>query len=201
MAEDLDFATLVDRLRARDPEAAAQVHQRFVRRLVLLACAQLQPWARARADRGPEDVVQSVFRTFFARCERGEFDLGHWGALWGLLVVITFRKCHLREDYLRAGRRDVGREVARPMGPGGELGVWEALAREPSPEQAAVLAETVERWMFELRPAEREVVDLALRGESSPGIALLLGRSERTVRRVLRRAEDRLGELTAVEAS
>jgi len=200
MPRELRFSELLDGLRAGDPGSTALIHRRYVRRLVLLACEQLKPWARAKADRGPEDVVQSVFRTFFARCERGEFDLGHWGALWGLLVVITFRKCHLREDYLRAGRRDVGREVARPMGPGGELGVWEALAREPSPEQAAVLTETVERWMFELRPAEREVVDLALRGESSPGIALLLGRSERTVRRVLRRAEDRLGELAAVEA-
>ena len=185
------FADLMVRLRFGDDDAAAEVHRRFVRRLVALACRQFDPWLRPGADH--EDVVQSVFKSFFARCERGEFALEGWGGLWGLLAVITVRKCGRRRAALRAGRRDAAREIAWPADGG------EAVDREPTPEEAAMLAETVQQWLGAMDPSERGIVESGLQGYSDPEIADHLRRSERTVRRIRRRAEDRLCHLIATE--
>src|SRR3954464_3897514 len=67
------FEALVDRLRAGDAEAAAEVFHRYVGQLVGLASGRLAGLLRAQAD--PEDVVQSVFRSFFTRQQQGQFDL------------------------------------------------------------------------------------------------------------------------------
>src|SRR5258705_11337062 len=98
------FEDLMARLRIGDDGAAAEVYRRFVQRLVVLAHRQFDPRVRDRAD--PEDVVQSVFKSFFARYGRGQFVLNDWGEIWGLLVVISLRKCARRREALRTGRRN-----------------------------------------------------------------------------------------------
>src|SRR5262245_38620233 len=81
------FAELMDRLQAGDEEAAREVHRRYARGLVALACRQLSASVRRKVD--PESVVQSVFASFFQRQKDEEFpDLGDWDDLWGLLTVI-----------------------------------------------------------------------------------------------------------------
>src|SRR5207249_524909 len=92
------FARLMARLRAGDDGAAAAVFQRFARQLIARARAHLD--ARLRPKLDPEDVVQSVYRSFFNRYGAGQFELGTWNDLWGLLTVITLRKCVNRVAYL-----------------------------------------------------------------------------------------------------
>jgi RNA polymerase sigma-70 factor, ECF subfamily len=194
------FDDLMARLRGGDEAAAEEVHRRFVRRLVGLACRQFEPWVRAKADH--EDVVQSAFKSFFARCARGEFTLEDWDDLWHLLAVIAVRKCRRRRAALRAGRRDAAREVAAPAarnGDGPATG-WEPLDRDPTPAEAAMLAETLQHWLRGLDPAERAITELGLQGYSTPEIAERLGRTERTVRRIHRSARERLCALFAAEA-
>ena len=143
MSSDL-FDAVIARLRGGDDDAAALVHRRFVRRLVALAQRQFDPWVRAKADH--EDVVQSVFKSLFARLQRGEFALEDWDDLWSLLTVITVRKCRRRRAALRAGRRDAAREVD-PASPAGDTrfdGGWEAPDRAPTPAEGAMMAETLE---------------------------------------------------------
>src|SRR4051812_35389205 len=91
------FAQLLDRLHAGDQDAAREVHRLYTPRLVALARVQFTPAVLQRAD--PESVVQSVFRSFFRRERDGQFDLGNWDGLWGLLSVITLRKCANRTRY------------------------------------------------------------------------------------------------------
>jgi DNA-directed RNA polymerase specialized sigma24 family protein len=93
----------------------------------------------------------------------------------------------MRHEYLRAGRRDAARQAA--------CSGLESADRQPTPEEAAVLAETVDRWLLEMEPLDRAIVELGLQGFSSEQIAGRLKRSERTVRRVRRHVEDRLREL------
>ena len=103
------FAEFLDRLRAGDRGATAEVFDRFARRLVRLAHSQFDSHLRGRVD--PEDVVQSVYRSFFTRCARGQYDLVSWDSLLGLLTVMTVHKCANRAKYWHRDRRDVGREV------------------------------------------------------------------------------------------
>ena len=130
MSEQDSFADLMGRLRAGDPGAAAAVFRRFSQRLIVLARARLESTVGAREE--AEDVLQSVFRSFFVRQRQGQFELPDWDSLWTLLTVITVRKCGNRVEYFHAARRDVSRE--RPLAAATSSGGgWHALAREPTP--------------------------------------------------------------------
>jgi RNA polymerase sigma-70 factor (ECF subfamily) len=185
------FAQLMTRLKEGDQTAAGEVFGRFIRRLVSLATNQFDSWIRLRVD--VEGVVQSAFKSFFVGHGEGQFEgLDDWDSLWGLLTVITLRKCNRRHEYLRAECRDPGREVERFYSPEGEESWWEAIDREPTPLEAAILTEMVERLLDGLEPPERAIVELSLQGYTTAEIADRLGRSERTVRRVRERVRDRL---------
>src|SRR6186997_3222711 len=109
MDERTSFDQFVDRLRCRDDRAAADVFRRFSQRLIALARTRLDERVRGKVD--PEDVLQSVCRSFFARQLDGQFELVNWENLWSLLTLITIRKCANQNHHYRAECRDVAREV------------------------------------------------------------------------------------------
>jgi RNA polymerase sigma-70 factor (ECF subfamily) len=185
------FKDLLARLRLREESASAEVYARYVRRLVGLAWGQFESWTRAKAD--PEDVVQSAFQSFYERVGRGEFELSGWDGLWGLLALITLRKCRDRRKRLSAQKRSAAGE--QRFSAAVEEDQPRLFDGEPTPEQAAVLRETVAGWLSGLTPAERAVVGLGLQGVEDDEIARRLARSQRTVRRVRQQVEERLAEL------
>jgi RNA polymerase sigma-70 factor (ECF subfamily) len=190
MIENSSFKNLMARLRAGDDDAARQVFQRFAQRLIALAQSRLHRGLRHKAD--PEDVVQSVYRSFFTRHAGGQFDIGNWDGLWAMLTVITVRKCANQVEKVTAACRDVRREQPA-LGTGDESGKgWEALSREPTPEEAALLADTVEDLMQGMDEREREILALSLQGYSAAEISERIGRAERTVRRVREHIRSRL---------
>ena len=192
MSPDDSFTQLMDRLRQRDQEAASLVFQRFAGRLLALARDHLAHWAGPQAD--AEDVVQSAYRSFYHRCAAGQFALSGWQAVWGLLSVIVARKCVNRIEYLRADRRDVQREVPWQLADGSPPG-REVPDPEPTPLEAAVLSETIEHWMQALPERDRRILALHLQGYEIPEISARIGRVQRTVRRALERAQERLCRL------
>jgi RNA polymerase sigma-70 factor, ECF subfamily len=192
-APDLSFENLMTRLRAGDEAAAAEVFRRFTHRLIGLARARLDHLIRHKVD--PEDILQSVYRTFFSRHAKGGFILDSWDSLWGMLTVITVRKCDYRRKYFRAARRDVGREITVRAESDSTAPEAEALARDPTPSEAARLAETVELLMRELTGRERDMLGLSLQGYDVAEISGRVARTERTVQRVLKRVRERLEQL------
>jgi RNA polymerase sigma-70 factor (ECF subfamily) len=196
MGPDDPFDVLMARLRDGDEDASAVVFRRFVGKLVVLAGSQFGTGMRERAD--VEGVIQSVYRSFFWRQGRGEFDLADWDALWGLLVVIALRKCSKRRQYLRARVRDPRREVATMAGQGSSLG-WEPIDREPTPLEALALAETVEGLLRDLEDSDRAMAQRFLQGCTAEEIAGELECSERTARRLRTRLKARLRRLQAEE--
>src|SRR5262245_63507372 len=125
MKPEADLQSLLERLRAGDEDAAAEVFNRFAHRLIALARKQLQQTIRSKED--PEDVVQSAYRSFFWRQREGQFHIDNWDDVWGILTVITVRKCGRRMSYFRAARRNVRREVRLPDGEDAHA-AWEAVA-------------------------------------------------------------------------
>jgi RNA polymerase sigma-70 factor (ECF subfamily) len=198
MTQDRPFADVMQRLRAGDQDAATQVFQRFADRLIALARGRLNPVIRAKLD--PEDVLQSVFRSFFTRHAEGQFDLANWDSLWSMLVVLTVRKCGRRVGYFHAARRDVLRERAPEPAVQESNMAWEQMAAEPTPAEAAILTETVEQLMRRLDERERQVLALRLQGYTIPEISAQLGRAERTVERVLERVRRWLQQMQDSEA-
>ncbi len=94
MEAETSSQVLIDQLRAGDCRAADAIFHRFAQRLVGMARNRLDGRVRQKVD--AEDVVQSVFRSFFDRSARGEFDFANWEGVWGLLVLLTVRKCGRR---------------------------------------------------------------------------------------------------------
>jgi RNA polymerase sigma factor (sigma-70 family) len=72
---------------------------------------------------------------------------------------------------------------------------WEALAREPSPAEAAALNDILDTLLAPLRDTHREIVTLTLQGYTQEEIGKQLGCSERTVRRVIAQAQVDLEKL------
>jgi RNA polymerase sigma-70 factor (ECF subfamily) len=193
MADDPSFDDVMTRLGGGDPAAAAAIFDRFAHRLIALARARLDARLRQKVD--PDDVLQSVCRTFFRRCRGGEFSLGGWDGLWALLTVITVRKCADLAAHFRAKGCDIAREAVLPAAEEDSGVGWTLLAREPTPEEAAMLAETVEGLLRGLEGRDREIVALALEGHTAPEISRQLNRPRRTVYRVLENAKKRLRRL------
>jgi RNA polymerase sigma-70 factor (ECF subfamily) len=197
MAASDSFSDVMTRLRAGDQSAARAIFERFVRKLVRLARGQFNAVLRRKVD--PEDVVQSAYKSFFLRYGAGKLEVHDWGNLWGLLTMITLRKCLDRVEYHRAECRDVQREAAAQPAAEGTQPWWEAVAREPTPEEAAVLVETVEQLVRDLDAQERPILQMSLQGYTTPEICEQLGLAERSVRRFRERIRKRLERLQLTE--
>src|SRR5262245_66516404 len=97
MSQNESFAELMDRLRSGEDAAAREVFGRFAARLVGLARRNLGGHLAVKVD--PEDVVQSAYKSFFLRQRDGGLEVVSWDGLWGVLTMITVRKCADRAAY------------------------------------------------------------------------------------------------------
>jgi RNA polymerase sigma-70 factor (ECF subfamily) len=194
MTSNESFDHLMRGLRARQDSAATAVFQRYAHRLVALARTKLTGPMRQKID--AEDVLQSVFKSFFIRHADGQFDLNNWDSLWTLLTVITVRKCLNSRQHFRAARRNVARESAPAASAEDSRAGWDLLDREPTPDEATALADLVEQTMRSLDERGRQILTLRLQGCLVEDIAQQVGCAERTVRRVLDFVKSRLESLT-----
>jgi len=189
MTPDPSFEAVLADLRQRDNDAATQVYKRFVRRLIGLARSHLDERMLQRVD--PEDVAQSAMKSVMHRLAEGQFVLGDWDGMWGLLTRITINKCHKWVDYYQAQARQLDREQA-PRRDSDSSSGWEFLDREPTPSEASMLAETLERSLKDLDEREREMVMLSLDGYTVAEVSGRLDCTESKVYRVLRLIRQRL---------
>src|SRR5437588_5911180 len=173
------FRDFLASLQNRDAAAAQEYFGRFAHQLIALALRHINAGLRHKVD--PEDVAQSAFKSFFNRYGEKDLEVVNWNSLWGLLALITVRKCAERAAYHRAECRDAAREVSPPRAE--EAAPWlEPFGREPTPLEAAVLSETVEQLLAGLDEEERPILELSLQGYTTREISERLGRAERTVR-------------------
>jgi len=187
------FDALMGRLRAGEEEAAAQLFQRYAGRLIGLAHSRLDRLVRQKVD--PEDVMQSVFKSFFCRHRAGNWDLADWNGLWSLLAQMTIRKCGRRAVHYRGARRDVRREAGAHQDQDESAYFHEAINREPTPDEAAMLAETIEVVLGEAEGYHRDIVQMSLQGSTCAEIAAQTGVTERSVQRVLKRIRSRIEQM------
>ena len=194
--EAMDDAALIAGLRTGDPRAVRTFCDRYGAALERVAEARLAQGLRARV--GPEDVVQSVYRTFFRRAGDGQFELADAADLWHLLCAITLTKVREQARFHLRQRRGVDREVALDAAPDDRPLSLAGTAR--SPAEAAEVAELLDRVLATLDPEEQRIVDLKLRDVTNDAIALELGCSERTVRRLLKRLSARFHAILDADA-
>jgi RNA polymerase sigma-70 factor (ECF subfamily) len=129
----------------------------------------------------PEDVVQSVFRSFFSRQAKGQFELENRDNLWSLLTVMALRKMmrHMRlERRAAAGKTQVDLEI--------ESIVDRIPSDEPTPEFVARFQELLDHLMHALGDENlRYIVRCTMEGQTTDEIARALGMSRSSVTRKL----------------
>ncbi|QDT27872.1 RNA polymerase sigma factor [Gimesia panareensis] len=189
------FQLVMKRLGTGDEQAADEIFKRFTGRLLLLARSRLNARLQQKVD--PEDILQSVYQSFFRRNQSDDFDLESWDGLWALLVTITVRKCAKQARYFRGKKRDISREDAidLPTTENQATGGWELVSREPTSEQAVLLTEIVDHLMRPFDEQGQTMISMRLQGFREREISQEVNRSERTVRRILSRARIELVEL------
>ena len=175
----------LDRVSRGNPSAAAELDHRYRRRLCRLVQWVLDDTIQQRED--PEDVVQTVLRTYFRRAAQGEFQIADSSDLWALLAKITRRKIMKRAEYHHAKKRGMSAETALPF----DL----ADGRDPEPVDAAIAAELVEKTLQGLEPRAGDVFQLRLAGCTEKEIAAELICTRAEVRLQLKRIRERLNQL------
>lgn len=184
MSETHSFVEVVQRLDAGDEQAAREVFYRYSQRLTGLARNRLGRGLRPKLD--PEDIVQSVFRSFFTRQAKGQFEFTGWEDLWTVLAVITLRKCGRQAETFHAACRDIRREWPAAPDSSASPDAYAAVTREPTPDEVAICAETLERLATAMNATECEIFALRLQGYTPLEISgQVAGVSERKVYRVL----------------
>jgi RNA polymerase sigma-70 factor, ECF subfamily len=174
---------LVSRWRKGDQDAAKQLFDRYASRLVALARRQISQRLASRLD--PEDVVQSVFRSFFGRVKEGKFRIEEQDDLGKLLVRITVHKTLRKVEYHRAAKRNPSQEVVQGDYAGDDL--LQVLDREPTPEAVVAFVDQLDHFLNQLRPEERQILELRFQGYTNGEITKKLGIYDRKIRRLIER--------------
>lgn len=167
MSESLTFRLLLDRVRAGDQAAAADLVRQFepeLRRAVRVRLSD--PRLRRVVDSG--DICQSVLANFFIRASVGEYDLNKPDQLLGLLLVMARNKVRDKARRQAADKRDAGLMEPLPAG-------LDALAGSAfDPARIVASQDLLAQVRLRMSDEERQLADLRAAGHAWPEIAALL---------------------------
>jgi DNA-directed RNA polymerase specialized sigma24 family protein len=177
--------------RAGEPALAERVVREYSDRLLRLAKSRLG--SKLQAKICPEDIVQSALMSFFRTQPSNSEEACQADVpadLWGLLVIITLRKCLKWHDVFNTDKRSVLRERSLNSGTNDTGFALGLLSREPGPEDVAMVCELSESLLecFDERHQEMLRLEIA-------EIATALKSSKRTVSRVIAAAKLKLQDL------
>ena len=188
---DDQWTAFVEGLVAGEDQAYQQFWEEYGKKLQGVARNQLSPGMNRRL--APEDIVQSTCRSFFHRVTTGKLQLSDSESLWRLLCAITLNKTRMKQRFHLAQRRAANREHAQEtQSPTGSFLSNEPPAQEQLPDEAVMFAEQLETIMEMLDETEQSILQLKLDDHTNDEIAERVGRSERTVRRTLKRLQEKL---------
>lgn len=180
--------SLLRRLQHGQADASTELYLRYAERLHALAASQSSADLARRVD--PEDIVLSVFRTFFRRAGLGHYSVPDGEEIWKLLLVIALNKVRANGAFHRAAKRDVRKTV------GGEAFTRAVESQSGRNEEALLLLRMVVEELLETLPdVHRRMIELRIEGHEVTEIASAVRRSKRSVERVLQDFRQRLDAL------
>ncbi len=177
--------SLLRRFQGGQHDASKELYLRYAGRLHALVVRQSSRDLARRVD--AEEIVQSIFRTFFRRAAHGHYNVPEGEEMWKLLLVIALNKVRAAGAYHRASKRDVRQTV------GGEA-FERAMESEQGRNEGAliVLRMVIEELMGGMPAANRRMIELRIEGFEVAEISEKVQRSMRTVERVLQGFRHRL---------
>jgi RNA polymerase sigma factor (sigma-70 family) len=184
--------SLIRWCRAGDQDAATQLFHRYHKRLTGLVKRRCSlDLARCA---GVEDIVQSIFATFFRRVGQGFYDIADGEVAWKVLLIIALNKVRNQATYYFADKRDAHRTIGGAEARKRLRFQGDTRAFAPGHFEL-VLKEVLERLPFRTEMLVRMRID----GFTFEEIARIAGRSRRTVERVIHETRLTLSELLLKE--
>jgi RNA polymerase sigma-70 factor (ECF subfamily) len=174
-------ASLLSGVRAGEDDAASELYRRYAPRLIALARKRWPALLAGRVD--PDDIIQSVFRTFFNHTREGLYHVAEGSDLWCLLAVIAVNKIRVQQTRQFAAKRDVRRTQS------GDAAEWNDVLGSSDDTQMNLV---VDELLESLPTEHRRVVEMRLEGYEVATVAKRIGRSKRTVERLLHECRERL---------
>jgi RNA polymerase sigma-70 factor (ECF subfamily) len=172
-------SSLLVRFQSGEDDAATALYSRYAARLMQLANRSTGDDLSTRVD--AEDIVQSVFRTFFRRVSDGHYMIPEGEELWKLLLVIALNKVRMIAIHHRAAKRNVSQ--TRSMG---------EREIEQRTDATEVLRMTIDDVLVKLPESHQEVVHARIDGYEIAEIASRVSLSRRSVERILQSFRKRL---------
>ena len=194
MSEEVPFRDLIQRVRAGDTQAAADLVRRYEPTIRLVVRRRLtNPGLRRVLD--SMDICQSVLASFFVRAAAGQYDLDDPTQLLKLLVVIARNKVAYQARRERAQCRDNRR--VEPVDPGD----LEVAAVGPAPSQLVAGEELLREFRQRLTAEERHLADLRAQDQGWAEIAARLGGTPQARRMQWTRAVERVARQLGLEGN
>lgn len=199
MLSDGEWDRFVKGLATGDAWAYEFLWQRFGKRLEAVAAKHFPTGLNRRLE--PQDIVQSTCRSFFTRMTDGRLSVSDVDGLWGLLCAITLNKTRMKQRYHLAKRRTVSRESDVSENSDEEGSGFEASDSGEAIGSSLDFEEHLQGVMELLDPIEREVLQLKLEDFTHEEIAEKIKRSDRTIRRIVVRIQEKLQSTFVTQSS
>ena len=187
MPEENAFADLINRVRAGDQDAAAElvrVYEPAIRRAVKVHLRD----RRLRRQLDTLDICQSVLANFFVRAAQGQFDLHKPQDLLGLLATMARNKLVTRARHPGVVRRvNFGDAAGSPV-------ESDIIDDHSTPSEHVVGHDLLGAVRQRLSPDERFLAEQRALGRSWQELAAECGKNPDALRKQLSRALDRVSQ-------
>lgn len=177
--------SLLNRCQRGRDDGPTLLYLRYAERLRALATRQMSTRLSKQVD--PDEVVQSVFSTFFRGAAEGKYAVPEGEEIWKLLFVIARNKIRDLGNFHRAARRDMRRTSV------GET-YDQAIESESRQDESAltILRLVIDELIEVLPPGHRSIIEMRIDGHEVAEIVERTQRSKRTIERVLQEFRQRL---------
>lgn len=194
MSETEAFQALIERVRAGDEGAAAELVKRYEPMVRRAARVRLSDPRLGRVL-DSMDICQSVMASFFVRAALGQYELNSPDQLLKLLATMARNKLANQAHAQHAARRDV-RRVEH-----GDDQAANVAARGATPSRQIAARELLDAARARLSEDERRLLERRQDGDGWAEIAEAEGASPDALRKKLARAVDRVAREIGLDES
>jgi RNA polymerase sigma-70 factor (ECF subfamily) len=191
MPNEPDISDLIARAKAGDETAIREFLSRFEPEVRMMVRGRLPRMLRTQFD--SMDFVQAVWQSFFAdlRSSSRQFENVHH--LRGFLAGVARNKVYEEHRRLtRTKKHALAREQSLYVRRGSREVELALISPEPTPSQAVQASDRLAQLVARCSPLEAQIITLRHQEMTFDEIARRTGVSERSVRRIIDEARERM---------
>ncbi len=191
MPNEPDISDLIARAKAGDETAIREFLSRFEPEVRMMVRGRLPRMLRTQFD--SMDFVQAVWQSFFADLQSSSRQFENVHHLRGFLAGVARNKVYEEHRRLtRTKKHALAREQSLYVRRGSRELELALISPEPTPSQAVQASDRLAQLVARCSPLEAQIITLRHQEMTFDEIARRTGVSERSVRRIIDEARERM---------